>query len=60
MLTMRNCPLNESVRKVATMADHAAIVLKLVTEPDYAPMTLKAMARRFELADDDYPEFPRR
>jgi ribonuclease R len=39
------------------MADHAALVLKLVTEPDYAPMTLKAMARRFEIAGDDYAEF---
>ena len=39
------------------MDDHAARVLALVAEPDYQPMTLKAMAKRFEVAEDEYPEF---
>ena len=30
------------------MADHGDRVLKLVAEPDYKPITLKAMSRRFE------------
>src|SRR5208282_3852209 len=39
------------------MADHAARILKLVTEPDYAPLTPKAMARRFEVGGDGYADF---
>jgi ribonuclease R len=39
------------------MADHAVRVLKLVTEADYRPMTLKAMARHLQISGDDYPEF---
>ena len=39
------------------MADFAARVLKLVSEPDYKPITLKAMSRRFEVPTDDYAEF---
>ena len=39
------------------MADFADRVLKLVAEPDYKPITLKAMSRRFEVAADDYAEF---
>jgi len=39
------------------MADFAERVLKLVAEPDYAPMTPKAMARRFEVGTDDYAGF---
>src|SRR5258708_18193507 len=36
------------------MDDHAARVLALLSEPDYEPLTLKAMARRFKISDDDY------
>ena len=39
------------------MPDFAARVLKLVSEPDYKPITLKAMSRRFEVDADDYAEF---
>ncbi len=39
------------------MAEFAARVLKLVSEPDYKPITLKAMSRRFEVDADDYAEF---
>ena len=39
------------------MPDFAARVLKLVSEPDYKPITLKAMSRRFEIDPDDYAEF---
>ena len=39
------------------MPDFAARVLKLVAEPDYKPITLKAMSRRFEVDPDDYAEF---
>ncbi len=39
------------------MADFAEQVLKLVAGPDYVPVTLKAMSRRFAVADDDYAEF---
>ena len=31
------------------MADFAERVVKLVAEPDYKPITLKAMSRRFEV-----------
>jgi ribonuclease R len=39
------------------MDDHTTRVLELVGEPDYAPLTLKAMARKFQLSDDVYPDF---
>ena len=39
------------------MANHVDSVLRLVTEPDYKPMTLKAMSRRFQISTDDYAEF---
>ena len=39
------------------MDDHAARVLALLSEPDYEPLTLKAMARHFKISDDDYPGF---
>jgi ribonuclease R len=39
------------------MAEFAARILKLVSEPDYKPITLKAMSRRFEVDPDDYAEF---
>ena len=39
------------------MANFAERVLTLVNELDYAPLTLKAMARKFEVATDDYADF---
>ena len=39
------------------MADFADRVAKLVDQPDYKPITLKAMARRFDVPPDDYAEF---
>src|SRR5207302_9372034 len=39
------------------MRDYESKVLKLVAEPDYRPMTLKAMSRRFHVGADDYAEF---
>ena len=39
------------------MANPVESVLRLVTEPDYKPMTLKAMSRRFHVSPDDYAEF---
>jgi ribonuclease R len=39
------------------MPEFAARVLKLVSQPDYKPITLKAMSRRFEVDPDDYAEF---
>ena len=39
------------------MANPVESVLRLVTEPDYKPMTLKAMSRRFHVSTDDYAEF---
>ena len=39
------------------MDDNAARVLALVAEPDYVPITLKGMARRFQVPEDQYPEF---
>ena len=39
------------------MADHGDRVLKLVGEPDYKPITLKAMSRRLKVEVDDYAEF---
>jgi ribonuclease R len=39
------------------MPQFAERVLALVDEPDYKPVTLKAMARRFEVPADEYGEF---
>ncbi|WP_435019250.1 ribonuclease R [Tundrisphaera sp. TA3] len=39
------------------MDDHAARVLALVAEDDYVPLTVKGMARRFRIGEDDYPDF---
>jgi ribonuclease R len=39
------------------MAELAARILKLVSEPNYKPITLKAMSRRFEVDPDDYADF---
>src|ERR1700761_5449071 len=39
------------------MSDFAARLQKLVSEPDYKPITLKAMSRRFKVDPDDYAEF---
>src|SRR4051794_16569996 len=39
------------------MADHDDRVMKLVGEPDYKPITLKAMSRRLKIEVDDYAEF---
>ncbi len=39
------------------MDDHAARVLALVEGADYQPLTLKGMARRFEIDDEAYPGF---
>jgi ribonuclease R len=39
------------------MADHGERVLRLVGEPDYRPITLKAMSRRLKVGADDYAEF---
>jgi ribonuclease R len=37
--------------------DFVGQVLKLVAEPEYRPMTIKAMSRRFEVRPDEYGEF---
>jgi ribonuclease R len=39
------------------MSDFAERVVKLVAEPDYTPITLKAMARQFAVPTEDYAEF---
>ena len=39
------------------MSDYAERVLKLVSEPDYRPLTLKAIGRRFKVGVEEYPEF---
>ena len=39
------------------MAEFAARILKLVSEPKYKAITLKAMSRLFEVDADDYAEF---
>lgn len=41
------------------MSDHDTRILALVGRPDYQPITLKAMFRRFELEPDNYPDFRR-
>ncbi len=41
------------------MAEIAEKVMRLVGEPSYRPMTLKAMSRHFEIDPADYPEFRR-
>jgi hypothetical protein len=43
--------------EVASMPDFTARVLKLVSDPGYKPVTLKAMSRRLEVGPDDYAEF---
>ena len=37
------------------MDDHEARVLAHVTDPDNKPLTLKAMAKRFRVPEDEYP-----
>ncbi|WP_435007323.1 ribonuclease R [Tundrisphaera lichenicola] len=39
------------------MDDHEARILALVADDEYNPMTLKAMARRFRVPEDEYPSF---
>jgi ribonuclease R len=39
------------------VSDFTEKVLGLVSRPDYKPITLKVMARRFEVGEDDYAEF---
>src|SRR5271170_3810869 len=39
------------------MTDFADRALRLVAQPDYKPITLKAMARRLEIEADDYADF---
>jgi ribonuclease R len=39
------------------MSEFADTVLGLVGRSDYAPITLKAMARRFQVSEADYPAF---
>ncbi len=39
------------------MADFAVIVTNLASQPDYRPITLKAMSRRLEVPADDYAAF---
>ena len=41
------------------MAEFAERVVALVSEPDYRPITLKAMARRLEVDGSLYPDFRR-
>jgi ribonuclease R len=41
----------------ALMSEFAERVLILVSEPDYKPVTLKTMARRFEVEGEAYAEF---
>lgn len=38
------------------MTELAAKIMKLVSEPEYKPLTLKTMARRFGIGPDQYPE----
>ena len=39
------------------MAELADRIARLVAQPDYKPITLKVMARQFEIPADDYAEF---
>lgn len=39
------------------MAELADRITRLVSRPEYKPVTLKAMARQFEIPADDYAEF---
>jgi ribonuclease R len=41
----------------AAMTEFAERVLKLVSQPDYRPLTVKAMSRRFEIDPKDYSDF---
>ena len=42
------------------MDDHEARVLAHVTDPDNKPLTLKAMAKKFRVPEDEYPGLPER
>jgi ribonuclease R len=46
-----------SIEERFAMTDLADVVAKLVAQPGYKPITLKAMARQFDIAADDYAEF---
>jgi ribonuclease R len=39
------------------MSHHEDKVLGLIGRPDYKPLTLKAMSRRFDIGPDDYADF---
>jgi ribonuclease R len=39
------------------MDDQVARVLALVSEPDYVPISVKTLAKRFGITNDDYPSF---
>src|SRR6516165_2690224 len=52
-----SAPVISGKSRAPAMAEFAARVLKLVSEPDYKPITLKAMSRRFQVDPDDYAEF---
>jgi ribonuclease R len=39
------------------MADFALTISNLVSQPDYRPITMKAMSRRLKVPPDDYAEF---
>ncbi len=54
---IKSCQLKVSEPEGQAMADHAARIMKLLSEPHYAPLTLKKMARRFEVGADDYADF---
>ena len=41
------------------MAEFAERVVGLVAEPNYRPMTLKAMSRHLDVEPDDYANFAR-
>src|SRR5947208_9937651 len=55
--SMRSCFSWHSNTRQLLMANPVESVLRLVAEPDYKPMTLKAMSRRFHVSTDDYAEF---
>ncbi len=39
------------------MDDHVARLLSLISEPDYVPISVKTLAKRFGVNNDDYPAF---
>ncbi len=39
------------------MDDPAAVVLALVVDPDYEPLTIKGLGRKLKVSDEDYPGF---